>query len=393
MPTEFLHGAEVVEVPSGPRPVRTVKSSVIGLVGTAAKGPINTPTLVTSRRQGVELFGVGFGTIPDALDDVYDQAGAAVVVINVFDDSYPDEAAAALDAGMVGGVDATTGAYTGVHALLAAESVAKVAPRILIAPGYTGKVTAQGAAGAVLAEMYGIADRLRAVIITDGPNTTDAAVITMRESVGSRRVFIVDPQVRVFDTEASAEANRPASARVAGVIAKSDAERGFWWSPSNRPIYGIVGTARPVDFALGDANARANHLNENEVATIIRQDGFRLWGNRTCSSDPKWAFLSVVRTADVINDSLQRAHLWAVDRCIGKAYVESVVESVNAYLRDLKSLGAILGGECWVDRELNSNAQIAQGHVTFDFDFTPCYPAERVTFRSRLVNDYIEEIF
>ena len=24
-------------------------------------------------------------------------------------------------------------------------------------------------------------------------------------------------------------------------------------------------------------------LNENEVATIIQEDGYRLWGNRTCS--------------------------------------------------------------------------------------------------------------
>jgi phage tail sheath protein FI len=31
-----------------------------------------------------------------------------------------------------------------------------------------------------------------------------------------------------------------------------------------------MGTARSVDFALGDTNARANFLNENEVATITR---------------------------------------------------------------------------------------------------------------------------
>ena len=144
---------------------------------------------------------------------------------------------------------------------------------------------------------------------------------------------------------------------------------------------------------MGDPNARANHLNENEVSTIIRQDGYRLWGNRTCSNDPKWAFLSVRRTADILNDSLLRAHLWAVDRNITKTYIEDVTEGVNAYLASLVAMGAILGGRCYADPELNTPANITQGKVYFDFDFTPPYPAEHITFRSHLVNDYIEEIF
>lgn len=51
MPEQFLHGVEVVEIDSGPRPIQTVRSSVIGLIGTApnadaAKFPINTPVLI-----------------------------------------------------------------------------------------------------------------------------------------------------------------------------------------------------------------------------------------------------------------------------------------------------------------------------------------------------------
>jgi len=205
-------------------------------------------------------------------------------------------------------------------------------------------------------------------------------------------VYVVDPAVTVWDTAANAVAVQPASARVAGLLAKSDAERGFWWSPSNQPINGITGTARPVDFVLGDPNARANYLNENEVATIIRQEGYRLWGNRTCSADPKWAFLSVRRTADMINESLQQAHLWAVDRNITKTYIEDVLEGVNSYLRHLKALGAIINGSVWADPDLNTPTAIANGEVYFDFDFTPPYPAEHITFRSHLTNDYLVEV-
>jgi phage tail sheath protein FI len=184
-----------------------------------------------------------------------------------------------------------------------------------------------------------------------------------------------------------------ASAGAAGIIARTDNELGFWWSPSNQLFNGIVGTARAIDFALDDPNSRANLLNEAKVATIIREDGYRLWGNRTLSSDSKWQYLCVVRSADIINDSILRAHRWAVDRGITKNYVAEVLEGVNAYGRHLVAIGAVLGFKCWADPDLNTPEQIANGHVYFDFEFTPVYPAEHITFRSHLVNDYIKEIF
>lgn len=539
--TDFLHGVEVVEIADGLRPIRTVKSAVIGLVGSAPKGPINTPTLIAgSRTKGTEVFGAGVGTIPDALDAIFRQTGAAVVVVNVLDPAsyktavpeklfqltdgsvtlphryasslvvksapvatdaleaatdytvvldtgvltrvstsakwdetttkviveysnggvrYREEVAVTAGAGstatvanrtdgielhnawakpaagvaevtrapsqyaynadtgvlsrvgididtdewlnvvydrpdeteisateIVGGVDAGTGAYTGVSALLGAQSAVGQTPKILIAPGYS---EIDGVADALITA----ADRLRAVAPIEGPSVTDDDAISYRGNFGSRRAYLVDPNVQIADPDGGADpVEAPNSAYVAGVIARSDAERGFWWSPSNREIRGIVGTVRPIDFSLGDPNARANLLNENEVATIIRERGYRLWGNRTCSSDAKWAFLSVVRTADILNDSLLRSHLWAVDRNITKTYFEDVAEGVNAYIRELIGLGALLGGSCIPSPELNTAATLAAGRVYFDIDFTPPPPAERITFRSRLTNDYLDTI-
>jgi len=327
------------------------------------------------------------GTLPDALDSILDQTGAAVVVIRVAEGVDLTETTA----NVIGGVNSSTGEYEGCHALLASESKIGFAPRILLAPGFTHQ-RSTGNANAVVAELVGIAERLRAVILMDGPNSTDTAAIAAAGDFGSSRVFLTDPWVKKLDSSGTTITS-PASPCVAGLIAKSDNDRGFWWSPSNQNINGIIGSGRAVDFALGDANARANLLNASNVTTIIRQDGYRLWGNRSLSSDPKWAFLSVRRTADIINDSLLRAHLWAVDRNITKTYIEDVTEGVNAYLRHLTVIGAILGGRCWADEALNTPDQIAQGKVYFDFDFTPPYPAEHITFRSHLTNDYLSEIF
>ena len=60
MAEQFLHGIEVIEITDGVRPIRTVKSSIIGLVGTApeanaTKFPLNTPVLIAGRRTEAEI--------------------------------------------------------------------------------------------------------------------------------------------------------------------------------------------------------------------------------------------------------------------------------------------------------------------------------------------------
>ena len=393
----FLHGIQNVTVDGGSRPITTVRSSTIGLIGTAPEAdpvlfPINTPVLIAGSRTEAAKLGLT-GTLPDAIDSIFDQIGAVVVVVRV----EKGTSDALTLANILGGVDATNGDYEGVHCFLSAENILGFVPKILIAPGFTHtRTSAQGqnpaVANPVVAELIGIAERLKSVIIADGPNTNDADAIAYAKDFGSKRVFLVDPKSKKTGTTGETITSW-SSAHVAGLIAKSDNERGWWWSPSNQEINGIIGTARAIDFAMGDANCRANLLNEKNVATIIRQNGYRLWGNRTLSADSKWQFLCVVRTADMIDESLKAAHLWAVDRGITKNYVSDVIEGVNNYLRYLKNIGAILGGECWADPDLNTTDVIKSGKVYFDFDFTPVYPAEHIVFRSHLVDDYIKDIF
>ncbi len=392
MPEQFLHGIEVIELPDGIRPIRTVKSSVIGVVGTAPAAddkafPLNTPILIAGRRTEAAKLGAG-GTLPEAIDGIFDQSGAMVVVVRVAEGEGADDDAkrAATISNVVGGVNVATGARTGLQVLLDARSAVKVTPRILITPRFSHEL-------AVGTEMASLATRLKAVAILDGPNTKDADAISYRENYGSDRVYVVDPWVEAWDRATNAKATQPASARVAGLIAKMDNSQGWWWSPSNQIIDGIVGTARGVDFELGDVNCRANHLNEHGVATIIHEQGYRLWGNRSCSSDPKTAFLCVRRSADMIAESILYAHLWAVDRGITKTYLEDVRDGVRAYIRHLKKVGALLGGDCWVDPEINTPDQIAQGVVYWDYEFTPVYPAEHLVFRAHVTDRYIKDLF
>ena len=235
--------------------------------------------IVGSLREAAALGATG--TLAPAIDGIFDQIGAMVVVIRVEEGA---DAAQTL-ANILGGVDAGTGDYTGVHALLASQSKLGVTPRILVAPGFTSSrvtdgvtditmsvagsgyisaptvvltgdgsgatatatlndsggiasvtVTTPGhgystpptiaftggggtgaaanatigsAANPVVAEMLGIAERLRAVIIADGPNTNDTDAIDYRKDWSSNRVYIVDPAVLVSENDAVT--TRPAS--------------------------------------------------------------------------------------------------------------------------------------------------------------------------------------
>jgi phage tail sheath protein FI len=384
----FLHGIEILEVTTGSQPITTLSSSVIGIVGTApaATGgsfPINTPTVVTSPLDYATLGTTG--TLPDALNTLFSQGGAVVVVVRVAEGANLTETTA----NVLGGVNSTTGNYEGVEALKSARSVTGFAPRLILAPGFTHQRTTT--ANAVAAKLVVVAEALRAIALVDAPNTTDAAAITYAGDFSSRRAYIVDPFVLM--DKAGVPTAMPTSPAVAGVIARVDNEVGFWASPSNHEVRNVLGLARPVDWSVGSTTSRANVLNEAKVTTLIRDGGYRLWGNRTASGESKWAFLSVVRTADMINDSIQNGLKWAQDRGITKTLVEDVVTSVNNYLADLRARGAIINGKAWADPALNSPTEVAQGHLTIDFDFAPAYPAERITMRSTINNGYITEVF
>ncbi|KZN57477.1 tail protein [Pseudoalteromonas luteoviolacea CPMOR-1] len=391
MSTDYLHGVQVLELNDGPRPIQTASTSVIGIVGTAPDAdanafPLNTPVLIAgnmTEAAKLDPQDSGRGTLPQALDAIFDHCGAVIVVVRVEDDLNP----ATTLSNVIGGVDGATGNYTGIQALKAAKNVLGVKPRILCAPGFDHQEP-------VITSLVSLADTLRAMVYASGPNTVDADAITLRNKFGSKRLYICDPWVNVWDTVSDGYITQPPSARLAGLRAKLDNEQGFWHSISNKLINGVAGTSRHIDFELGNKASRANLLNEQHVGTIINEAGHRVWGPRNCSSDTKWMYECVARSADIINDSILAAHLWAVDEGInGPTYFNEVVASVNAYLRHLKSIGAIVNGECWADPELNTPANIAQGKTYFDFDFTPVYPAESVTFRSLLTDRYLEEIF
>ncbi|WP_236217122.1 phage tail sheath subtilisin-like domain-containing protein [Pseudomonas rhodesiae] len=382
----FFHGVTTTDIKTGARTISLPSSSIIGLCDTFTPGGLDGGTakagelkLITSEREAIAAFGAN-SAITKACKAIYTKAKAVIVAIGV-----PKlEDTALQTSAIIGGVLAS-GQRTGLQALLDGKSLFNAQPRLLIAPGHTAKQ-------AVATALDSLAQKLRAIGILDGPGTTDEAAMLYADNFGSRNLFMVDPGVQYWDTDLSQTVDAPGSAWAAGLFAWTDAEYGFWASPSNKEFTGITGTTRAVEYLDGDETCRANLLNNANIATIIRDDGYRLWGNRTLSSDPKWAFVTRVRTLFILMDAVQAGHKWAVDRSITKTYVKDVTDGLEAFMRDLKAQGAIINFEVYPDTELNTASQIAQGKVYWRIRFTDVPPAENPNFLFEVTDQWMTEV-
>jgi len=380
--TEFIHGVEVVEVLDGTRPIQTPRFSIIGVIGTApaadaAKFPLDTPVSISNPTAALAL-GVT-GTLLDQVNAIYKNGGGTVVVVRV--DEGADETAT------LAKVKGQAASNTGVHAFLLSEAHTGVAPRILIAPGFTHQRPGD-AANPVVAELKAVLGKLRATSVVDGPNTTDVAAKVAADECGSDRILFVDPRVLVSDEDTGLPVPNFASSLVAGGMAS----RGFWLSPSNKVLAGVVGMSRIIEHRPQDSDGQSNTLNADNIAVIIRRDGFRLWGNRGTGQDPLTAFISVRRTMDAVSEAVERAHDWAIDRPLSSQLALDIIDSVNAYLRELRSRGAILGGEASLNPELNTAEVLKSGRLYVDFDLEPAAPLERLTFTLYRNDGYYDEL-
>jgi phage tail sheath protein FI len=386
--TDFFHGVTVTPVDTGARTISLPSSSIIGLVDTFSPGPLasgipsataGVPVLLTTEREAIAAFGEG-SAIAQAAQAIYTRAKAVIIAVGVQEGAD----AAELTSAIIGGVKAS-GQRSGLQALLDGKSLFNAQPRLLIAPGHSRTQ-------AVATAMDALAGKLGAIAIIDGPGTTDEAALAYAKNFGSKRLFMVDPGVQFWSTTKNATVDAPASAWTAGLFAWTDATYGFWASPSNKEFVGITGTTRAVEFLDGDPTCRANLLNKAFIATIIRDDGFRLWGNRTLSSDPKWSFVTRVRTQDMVMAAILYGHKWAVDRSLTKTYIKDVTEGLNNFMRDLKNQGAVINFEVYVDTEKTTASQLSEGRAFWRIRFTDVPPAENPTFEVEVTDQWVTEI-
>ncbi len=89
------------------------------------------------------------------------------------------------------------------------------------------------------------------------------------------------PDFIAYNPKSGKNETFPAPAYACGLRAYIDHEQGWHKSLSNVPVKNVLGMSRHVFWSLQAEDSDANSLNNKEITTIIRRNGFRFWGNRT----------------------------------------------------------------------------------------------------------------
>lgn len=236
-------------------------------------------------------------------------------------------------------------------------------------------------ANPVVAEMGAIGNRLRATIIADAPNSDAEASVAYRRDWATERILVVDNWPVVEDVDTASAITAPPSAYIAGLLAKVDNDEGFWVSPSNHVVQGVLGTARDIDDS--GPGGELDYLNMTaDVAAIVRRaEGFKLMGNHGCSPETLWRMFAVGRTRDTLYDTIERGcDAWATDRPLNLAFYEAVADAVNEKIRYWTAIpnGPLIGGRVWVDPALNPPGQLVLGKPKFSMSFEPTGVAEDI---------------
>lgn len=394
--TQFLHGTETIDVSKGTTSVREVRSGIIGLVGTAPEGDVNTLTICLNSQDDAQ-FGVitSNHTIPAALKSLREQGCGMVMVINVGSDTDIIEVADII------GTTTGDGYRTGIQLFSDGYGMYGYDANILIAPHFSS-------VPAVAAALEVMAHNIKAVTYIDLPlGLTPTEAVMSRGGVTplgldiyqtqSSRVRICYPHRKVFNPITNNIKLEPSSIAWAGVRARVDREVGYWTSSSNKEMRGTLGLERIISARLDDPNTETNLLNEAGISTMFKSfgTGFLTWGNRSAAfpiNNSFDNFEQVQRTKDMIEMSIHQSSLPFVDSDIRQPQIEAVVSFTDDYLRTLQMRGAIVGGEAYFDPARNPVSQISQGQIRFGYKFTPIFPMERLTNEREVTGEYLLDL-
>jgi uncharacterized protein len=338
-------------------PIRALPTSVTGFVGAADSGPVDTPVAVTSAADFHATFGPSLGAdrpLGHAVDLFFANGGASAVVVRAAGPA-PEQLVPGDGPG-------------GVHALDGSDVT------VLVLPGLTAAHHAQVSVALSRCAAYG------AVLLLDlppgpwGPET-EAAVQQVgdhRERAAAFHPWVVTGGVTV-----------PPSGAVAGVVARTDAERGVWKAPAGVELRGVGGLVETLDARETDrlAQAGVNVLRE------LPGRGRLVWGARTVagaqSAEPALRYLPVRRLTDHVLGSLTAGLRFVEDETSEAALWARVRQLSEAFLHDLWRRGGLQGatpeqayGVRCGPGETMTEADVLAGQVVLSVWLAPVRPAE-----------------
>jgi hypothetical protein len=235
----------------------------------------------------------------------------------------------------------------------------------------------------------------RAMLLIDPPSgwSTYEAAASLAGGYASLRTnntVFFHPRMIASDPlqEGRARAFAPSGA-IAGVYARTDAERGVWKAPA-----GIEATlAGAQGLAVTLAQAESGILNAQGVNALmmIPAAGPVVWGARTARGADvlasEWKYVPVRRLALYIEESLARGTRWAVFEPNDERLWSSLRQAIGTFMQQLFRQGAFQGSaasEAYYvacDASTTTPTDVLSGVVNVIVGFAPLKPAEFVVLK------------
>jgi phage tail sheath protein FI len=228
--------------------------------------------------------------------------------------------------------------------------------------------------------------------LTPGPKTDMTGADSINSALYFPWVIAPDPfqgnLLRAF----------PPSGFVAGVYARTDAERGVWKAPAgtDASISGATG------LTVNLTNAENGVLNPQAINVLrnLPVYGNVVWGARTLQGNDQrgseWKYVPVRRLALFLEESLYRGTQWVVFEPNDEPLWAQIRLNIGAFMQDLFRQGAFQGRtpkdayfvKC--DKETTTQNDINNGIVNIIVGFAPLKPAEFVIIKIQQMSGQIQ---
>jgi len=255
---------------------------------------------------------------------------------------------------------------------------------------------------ALVATAAAYCEARRAILIVDPPSrwgTTDDARSVTGAGTTSKNAALYFPRLVQPNPlrENQLETFAPCGA-VAGVIARTDTQRGIWKAPAglDAALAGVTALTVPLTDA---ENGELNPLGVN-CLRALPSAGRVVWGARTLQGNDvlasDWKYLPVRRLALHIEESLYRGTQWAVFEPNDEPLWAQIRASAGAFMHGLFRKGAFQGQspkeayfvKC--DGETTTQNDVNLGTVNVVVGFAPLKPAEFVVIKIQQMAGQVE---
>ncbi|MFF8873471.1 phage tail sheath family protein [Streptomyces massasporeus] len=276
---------------------------------------------------------------------------------------------------------------TGFGGLEAVDEISMVAVPDLMAAYQRGSIDLEAVKAVqlgLIAHCELMGDR---VAVIDPPPGLNARQIRVwrQETAGydSKYAALYYPWIKTFDPAGGHTRLVPPSGHVAGIWARSDAERGVHKAPANEVVRGAVDLETQITRGEQDL---LNPIGVNCIRAFPGR-GIRVWGARTLSSDPAWRYLNIRRYFNYLEESILIGTQWVVFEPNDHNLWARIRRNISAFLVNEWRSGALFGQrpeeayyvKC--DEETNPPESVDVGRVVCEIGIAPVKPAEFVIFR------------